>query len=215
MIVTPHLQAYYRFENNGLDSSGKGNHLTAVGATYGAGKVGNGAIYDGVDDYHNGGNILNLGLDSWFISLWIKPVTTAGVICGILSKSAAGGYPNRYGIWYENNQLVALFNTSTQVAIPVTNTPVNQWTNIMVNIDRLGLLTLYINLINKGSVNISGYAANNITSLFHFRIGAYTDGSNNPIYFLRGQIDEVLMYNKTMNETDRKRIFCNMHPLNG
>ena len=36
MIVTPHLQAYYRFENNGLDSSGKGNHLTAVGATYGA-----------------------------------------------------------------------------------------------------------------------------------------------------------------------------------
>ena len=216
MLVTPHLQAYYRFENNGLDSSGKGNHLTAVGATYGDGKVGNGAIYDGVDDRHDGGNILNLGLDSWFISVWIKPVATSGALASIISKSAYAGYSNRYGIWYESNALVALFNVGTQIAIPASNTPLNQWSNIMVNIDRKGLMTLYVNLINKGTVNISSFSATNIVSTFPFRIGSYTDGGGvNPAYYFSGQIDEVLMYNKTMNETDRKRIYCNLHPLNG
>lgn len=213
MIVTPHLQAYYRFENNGLDSSGKGNHLTAVGATYGAGKVGNGAIYDGVDDRHDGGNILNLGLDSWFISLWVKPTATTG-IRNILSKLEVGGVPFRYGIFYEAGYLKALIHQNTEIPIPATNTPVNQWTNIMLNIDRLGLMTMYINLISKGSINISSLYTTNFSTEYPFALANFLIGV--PVYTpYAGQIDEVLMYNKTMNETDRKRIFCNMHPLNG
>ena len=217
MLVTPHLQAYYRFENNGLDSSGKGNHLTAVGATYGAGKIGNGAIYDGVDDRHDGGNILNLGLDSWFISLWIKPERLTGDF-GVLQKSIVGGIIRYHiaafsGLYYFT---IASNSSALFFTVDTSFTPLNQWTNIMWNINRVGNSTAYINLIERGSVNISSIAGAFISGELPFRIGCFTNSDGvTPINFFKGQIDEVLMYNKIMNETDRKRIFCNIHPLNG
>ena len=217
MIVTPHLQAYYRFENNGLDSSGKDNHLTAVGATYGAGKVGNDAIYDGVDDRHDGGNILNLGLDSWFISLWVKPERLTGNFAILQkSKNALGIRYNIYcseGLYFftiDSSYVAMYFTISTSL------TPINKWTNIMWNIDRSGLSKGYVNLIERGSVDISSSLGTNMSSTLSFLLGCFTKSDGiTPQDFFKGQIDEVLMYNKTMNETDRKRIYCGLHPLNG
>ena len=225
MIVTPHLQAYYRFENNGLDSSGKGNHLTNYGTTFPQGKVGNCADFDGVDDRMDGGNILNFGEDEWFISFWINPDSTTGAQ-GIFGKSIAASMPYRYFLIYENNTILLHYDGNITKSVAASYTPVGEWTYIECQFNRNiinGFLCLGINLwinmnlvIDYNPYNIYGNI--NYISPFPFRIGCYTlnnPPTYSPGYFFNGKIDEFLMYNKRMSDSDRKRIYLGMHPLNG
>ena len=135
MIVTPHLQAYYRMESGGLDCSGKGNHLTNYGTTFQHGKVGNCADFDGVDDRMDGGNILNFGEDEWFISFWINPDSTTGVQ-GIFGKTIADSKPHRYFLVYENNTIILRYGDNIYKSVPASYTPVGEWTYIECQFNR-------------------------------------------------------------------------------
>jgi hypothetical protein len=224
MIATPHLQAYYRMETGGQDGSGKGNHLTNYGTTFPQGKVGNCADFDGVDDNMNGGNILNLGEDNWYICFWIKPDSTTG-LQGIFGKTIYAGAAYRYFMVYENNTILFSVSYISQ-SISTSYTPVGEWTYIEWQIERLihaGWLPYYgIKVwINRSlvidycpGVGESGPCV----SQFPFRIGSYT-ANDAPTYSanypFNGKIDEFLMYNKLMSDSDRNRIHLGMHPLNG
>ncbi len=224
MIATPHLQAYYRMESGGLDGSGKGNHLTNYGTTFQHGKVGNCADFDGVDDRLDGGNILNFGKDEWFISFWINPDSTTGTQ-GIFGKTIASGMPYRYFLIYENNTIILHYTGNIEKSVPASYTPVGEWTYIECQFNRniiYGRLCLGINLwVNMNLViDHNPYVIdnnNNFISPFPFRIGCYTanNPTYSPTYFFNGKIDEFLMYNKRMSDSDRKRIYLGMHPLNG
>lgn len=225
MIATPHLQAYYRMESGGLDCSGKGNHLTNYGTTFPQGKVGNCADFDGVDDRLDGGNILNFGEDEWFISFWINPNSTTGTQ-GIFGKTIAAGMPYRYFLVYDNNTILLYYDGNINKSVPASYTPVGEWTYIECQFNRNiigGYLCLGISLwINMELViDYNPYVIaynNNYISPFPFRIGCYTlynPPTYSPGYFFNGKIDEFLMYNKRMSDSDRKRIYLGMHPLNG
>ncbi|NLF44151.1 MAG: LamG domain-containing protein [Bacteroidales bacterium] len=212
-------------ESGGLDCSGKGNHLTNYGTTFQHGKVGNCADFDGVDDRLDGGNILNLGEDEWFISFWINPNSTTG-IQAIFGKAIAAAATHRYSLTYQNNTIVLFYTESIRKSVPASYTPVGEWTYIECQFNRNifgGYLNLGINLwINMNLVidyNPYGISYdNNFISPFPFRIGCYT-ANNPPTYspslFFNGKIDEFLIYNKRMSDSDRKRIYLGMHPLNG
>ena len=224
MITTPHLQAYYRMESGGLDCSGKGNHLTNYGTTFPQGKVGNCADFDGVDDRMDGGNILNLGKDEWFISFWINPDSTTGVQ-GIFGKSIANSMPYRYFLIYENNTIILHYGSNITKSVPASYTPVGEWTYIECQFNR-NIINTYLCLgislwINMNLViDYNPYVIDNANFItpFPFRIGCYT-ANNPPTYspnlFFNGKIDEFLIYNKRMSDSDRKRIYLGMHPLNG
>ncbi len=226
MIATPHLQAYYRMETGGLDCSGKGNHLTNYGTTFQHGKVGNCADFDGVDDRLDGGNILNLGTDSWFISFWINPDSTTGTQA-IFGKTIAAGTAYRYAMLYEANKIIIIRGSTTGISINASYTPAGQWSYVELSIARVfvsGTNYKYVVncWINREHLIIDftdGRVGNwNSQTPYPFRIGCYT-ANNPPTYspnlFFNGKIDEFVMYNKLMSDSDRKRIYLGMHPLNG
>ena len=225
MIATPHLQAYYRMETGGLDCSGKGNHLTNYGTTFQHGKVGNCADFDGVDDRMDGGNILNLGTDSWFISFWIKPDTTAGLM-GVFGKVVAAGVAYRYAMYYEANKIHIICSSMSDIPINASYTPAGQWSYVELSIARVFVSGINYKYVVNCWINrehlIVDYTDNNAGILnnqtpFPFRIGCYTanNPTYSPTYFFNGKIDEFVMYNKRMSDSDRKRIYLGMHPLNG
>jgi len=79
------------------DASGNGNHGAAAGgATAGAGKYGNGGVFDGTNDYVTVPNSTNLQLTNNFtLSLWFKAGSTSQSQKYLINKN------NYYGILYE------------------------------------------------------------------------------------------------------------------
>ena len=207
MIATPSLQLWLRGETitAGVthDSSGKGNNGAVSGAIVEAGKVGNCFKFDGVDDYVALPTYSFIGAadnSSFTFSAWIKlPVGTTPTFASMailnnwqfICSDAIG-----IGVRNLNTGILAKFG-----AVPSKNV----WNHVFI-INDLGTLSVYVNLI---PIIIS-------TSIQQQIIGA-PNSISSPISSVQfsGWMDEILLYNKSMNETDRKRIFCNMHPLNG
>jgi len=225
MIATPHLQAYYRMETGGTDGSGKGNHLTNYGTTFPQGKVGNCADFDGVDDRLDGGDVLNLGTDSWFMSFWINPDTTAGVMM-VFGKGVYAGAAYRYAMYYDANKIHIICNTMVDIPINASYTPAGQWSYVELSITREYVNGLNYRYVVNCWINrehlIVDYTDDyrspiNSQTPFPFRIGCYTvnDPTYPPNLFFNGKIDEFVMYNKLMSDSDRNRIYLGMHPLNG
>ncbi len=75
-IIQPNIELYLPFEitlpSLGTDASGNGNHGTVYGVTQGVGKIGGAGVFDGVNDYINGGTSLNSIFSGSFTLLsWI------------------------------------------------------------------------------------------------------------------------------------------------
>jgi hypothetical protein len=84
MVSTVDLEAYYKFNNNGLDSSGKGRHLTFNGTeAYASGKFNNGYSLPGVDTNSATGPA-DAALDfsgvgaRYTISVWVNFTSVSG-----------------------------------------------------------------------------------------------------------------------------------------
>jgi hypothetical protein len=66
------LISYYKLDNNLLDSIGLNDGSNINGVTYGLGKIGNAAFFNGSNSYVEIGNPDNLKLRRGTISCWIK-----------------------------------------------------------------------------------------------------------------------------------------------
>ncbi len=82
------LVGFWRFENNFADSSGQNNNGTGVGGiTFAAGKVGQAASLDGIDDRVEVPNHATLNPPrSITVEAWVNPTDYAIVNAGIVSK---------------------------------------------------------------------------------------------------------------------------------
>ena len=71
------LVSWWRGEANALDQAGTNHGTLAGNATYGAGRVGQGFVFDGYADLATVGNPTSLQLQDFTIEVWMKRTSAA------------------------------------------------------------------------------------------------------------------------------------------
>ena len=104
------LLAYYTADNTANDAKGTYNGTLTNGATYSTGKIGSGFQLDGINDYVNMGDVMDIGLNSFTFNTWIKPSNVSSSMT-IISKSYAGPGSGRYSFYLSGNKLGMFFST--------------------------------------------------------------------------------------------------------
>lgn len=189
------------------DMSGNGyTGSLAGGVTFNSGNGGN-IGFNGTSGTVNCGNILNIGLNSWTISCWVKINVGSGVV-GIFGKSSARSYIGRYAIYLESNNINTLFQPSASTYVISTSiTPYldSRFHNITVTINRTGFHTMYIDATPVGTPNnVSSTSAIDLnSSTDNIYIGSYADATGlAPVYFLNGNIGQASIYNRALSDQE-------------
>jgi hypothetical protein len=170
-------------------------------------------IFDGVNDYVEFGDILDLGTNSLTINLWLNLNSkTIGDI--FLSKAFdnVGDYRYAVGIdYYGSGGLNAFMIGNTGIATDVypvgtTDVPLNTWFMCTFVFDRNSDIKIYYNGVLEtltfpqgGDATISQWIGQDFQSNNPFRIGCYTAGDNiTPNYFMNGKMSISQIYNRAL-----------------
>lgn len=192
--------------NTWTDISGNGYNGTLTnGPTYNSANGGS-IVFDGTNDTVNLGNILNIGLNSWTMSCWVKFTTGAGTF-GIMGKTSLRSYIGRYTFFVESGNINALLQSSGNAICSTSVTPYldSKFHNLSMTINRTGFLTMYIDSVTKGTpVDISSTSNVNLnTSTDYLYIGSYADiTGQSPSLFLNGNIGNVQIYNRALSDQE-------------
>ena len=164
--------------------------------------------FDGSNDFLNGGNILNIGTNS-FTGFSFVSVNASG--SAIYSKALANNENSRYSLFHSANSLEHfLITTGSETALTSYSTPFKRL--LTTQIIRGTSNTIFADgsqiAINS---SVSNYTMN---STRRFLMGAYNDGSDSGIVLpLNGNISEMVIYlsnqssNRTGIETNIKTYF--------
>jgi len=201
VTVPGQLVAWYKFENNVLDSSGQGNEGTAGGTfSYVPGKVDATAIrFDGTSGYTQ----IPLSVSNNFtLALWMKTTDTGGSTQwwagkGLLDGEMAGG-GNDFGAALVGAK--AAFGVGNPDTTIVSTTSINDgsWHHVAATRDSVsGEIKLYIDGTLENSLVTSVTGVRAPTNL---RIGSIRTGAAGS--FLAGSIDDARIYNYVMNPTE-------------
>lgn len=188
------------------DLSGNGNNGTLTNGPTFTSANGGSIVFDGINDVTTFGNILNIGLNSWTVSCWVK-FNGGSDISGIIGKSSYRGYDGRYSIYIENNNLGAFFQSNNVfgTATPITPYLDNKFHNIVMTIDRTSMMYFYIDGILKGTpIDVSSTNGINLnTSTDNLYIGSYaTSNGQSPAYFFNGNIGQASIYNRALTTAE-------------
>jgi hypothetical protein len=191
--------------NSWNDLSGSNNGTLTNGPIFNAGNGGS-IVFDGIDDVISFGNILNMGLNSWTISCWVKFDGGSGLM-GIIGKTSYRSNEGRYSIYIDDNNLVAFFQPSISSIIattPLTPYLDNKFHNIVLTINRTSMMNFYIDGVSvAAAIDVTNTSSMNPNSTDNFYIGSYgsSDGQN-PLYFFKGNIGQALIYNRSLTSTE-------------
>ena len=157
--------------------------------------------FDGSNDYLDGGNVLNIGTNS-FTSFSVVNVTANGHERTIYSKGKFGTDNNKYWLVSQGSNLNSFLYT-TGAYTPAIAFLSRPYTKLLtVKIIRGDSNTLFANgsQIAKNSF-VGNYT---MTSAFSFRVGAYGGGAGTTGSHLDGNISELIIYlsDQTANQTD-------------
>ena len=165
--------------------------------------------FDGVDDYLDGGDILNIGSEgATFFVIAKSNVSNAAYI----SKSLYGNQPNRYAIEYDaqwsEGFLFLHHDNVTNNSIETEKNPFGNNEMITVTVNNANKTNaLFINGFLIDSKAISGLA---MSSPFNFLIGGYNNtlGFTPPQdeYYLDGDIAEIIIYDRPLSQLERQEI---------
>lgn len=191
--------------NTWNDLSGSNHGTLLNGSTYNSGNGGS-IVFDGIDDVVSFGNVLNMGLNSWTVSCWVKFDGGTSGFMGIIGKTSYRGIPGRYGIYIDNNTLYAFCTPTGNVIVSTPITPYldNNFHNLVMTINRSSMITFYIDGISVGiPYDISSTLSANLISTDNFYIGSYgsSDGQS-PFGFFKGSIGQASIYNRALTETE-------------
>jgi len=195
------LVAYYPFDGDADDASGNGNDGTEFGGiTYTQGKIGQGAIFDGINDYIRVPNSPSLNFtDQISISYWVKMETYAPYYFPyhIVEKYGSWGTSQRQ--WDVN------FGIENTPPIPVvwsTGSQPGKWYNFTMTFDGT-VLKIYKDGVLSDSVNFVGTLPQTTSDII---IGEYLPAITNPPpggdYYFDGTLDEVRIYNRALSESE-------------
>jgi len=204
------LVLYYKFENNAVDSSGKGINGTATGSpTYASGALGQAISLNG-SNYINCGKPapLNFGLGNWSIAAWVKTSQTDKGTVFANGGDETGGI--RYAVCVGEITAGAVTVTTDDdvTKVQATSTATvndNQWHHVIAL--RNGLtLRVYVDGVFDGSNSLpAGYDLSG-TSQHNAYVGAitdHTDATGNTLEkFYSGLIDDLRIYNYALSDPE-------------
>ena len=200
------LVAHYAFEDNIEDSTGNVEEGIVTGATiestdgtnaYGAGKVGQAAIFDGSSGIRLPNGIISS--NEYTVSFWLNPeektnFTTA--FFGARNQDNWISFVPQGGDWVQNNTMIwstsdgNWVDANTNLALST-----NEWAHVAFTVNN-GTLNIYINGVNT-------YSGENFGDVFTTTDGVFALGVNFWDTPFKGLMDELLIYdNMSLTEEE-------------
>ncbi|MEZ2337053.1 LamG domain-containing protein [Mucilaginibacter sp. RCC_168] len=220
------LVAYYPFNNNAIDSSGKGNDGTVYNITSAPnrfGKANTAYYFNGTSSYIRvkDNQALRLSNTDFTINYWVNLddyIVYSG--SAVLAK-ANGPYQNGWNTSITGYGSVggegggpgfAFYNVSgggDPFAVGHGIIPIGQWTMITVQYsNQFKALAFYINGVPDAV--ISNLPTPNPATAVDLFIGknSYNDPSGNtPGYFIKGKLDDIRIYNRVISPGQINNLF--------
>jgi hypothetical protein len=202
--------------NTAFDRSGNGNHGTLMNMSTTTspvvGVIGQALKFDGVNQNSNMGDVLDMGLNDWTISAWIKKDSIPPASQYWIGKSKAAKQNYRYALAVGTNGGVRAFiqgdggdDVGFNGDILVTG---GKWHFATVVYKRNGNASIYVDGVFDKSQSISHWETANMQSNNPFRIGCYTASDNvTPSNCFEGFLDDVRIYNRALSEDEIKRLY--------
>ncbi len=213
VIYFDETHAFYRFEegSGGIinDSSNYENHGTIYQATYQSSKGTNGTgnyslLFDGIDDHtdtpHNASLIF--GANNFSISVWIRSSSTVATPRAIVSK-----WDGNFGYWIQYTPSIDTWymgwhKSAGQYLTFIHDIDDDDWHHIVFRRDGINTGTAYIDAVQQATdATLHAQSSDNTANLF---IGQY-----NPGRYWDGYIDEVAIFNKSLNLIEIEDIYNN------
>jgi hypothetical protein len=192
------------------DLAGSNNGILTNGPTFNSSNGGS-IVFDGVDDFIELGDVLDLGTNNCTINVWLKINSSwASGTKYFVSKALAGGQNYRYAFGFTQTRQLRGFVQGNGGADIVPNTittlNLNQWYMCTMVINRSSIIELYINSIlqNVDSTStISQWDNLNFQSNNPFRVGSYTAADNiTPAIPFPGNISITQMYFRSLSASE-------------
>jgi formylglycine-generating enzyme required for sulfatase activity len=200
-LLDDSLLGYWKFDDNGNDSSGNDHHGTPVGGEFYGGYLAGAIALDGDKDrVELDGTIMN-GLHEYTVAMWIKPVTimdadsprtdfwyrwdnSGDSTCSISYKDGA------FNIHHKNapDMITQFYPASI---------PADEWHHITYAKSSDNELRLYIDGILQApsEIYMEGNPAPKLPDGTQMHLGQRPDGEHN----FHGSIDDVLIFNRELS----------------
>lgn len=213
--------AFYPFNGNSNDESGKGNHGAVSGAILTVDRFGNpnsAYRFDGNDRIITQANnqLDNYSIGS--VSFWISPNNVASdLVQTVLSYSTTSSLKSEYHFSLYKKHITVSYKYGGDFKTPVIEADAdledNKWYNIVVSADGSNRIEIYINgekqttsfnsfeTLASGSEWFAGF--NGVHSYDHFVGIGYV---NNESYF-NGIIDDIAIYNSFLSQSEIEKLF--------
>jgi hypothetical protein len=182
--------------------------------------------FDGVNDYINFGDVLDMGTKSYTINVWVK--LNSGGAHTFVSKARAAQQNFRFAVGTYDYKISAFMQGNSSfnnagVGVDInpygsTTLTTNTWYMMTYVFDRSSRLSLYLNGVKEtitGSYPdlssavganadvISQWNGLDFQSDNPFRIGSYTGSDNStPINMTNGNIGSVQIYNRVLSQEE-------------
>lgn len=221
--VTDGLVAYYRFENDFLDSSGSShvNNGTPVnGPGFTAGKLGQAMSLMGPHDYLTLDHTLFTDLDfgsttdgsaaDFSIAMWIKQANflsdpavlsnkdwDSGLNTGI-NWAVKGSQPFDLNTKADTGERLDLDQSTNSAPLLIGN-----WNLVIMTVDRNGPTNLYINGVQTGTIPISSQG--DFNGPLPWNVGQ--DGTGNYAVEFSGAVDELAFWRRNLSPQEAEAIW--------
>lgn len=205
------LVAYYPFNGNANDESGKGNNGTVVGAILTADRFANNNkayIFDGLNDSISVANPLGLNFGTsidFSIGVWVKFSVAQAGVRGIVTKGKNAPWAGYQLLIRDNKISMEIANgTNTVILNGTTSLNNNQWHYFTLVVSRsTNNAKLYVDgdsVANTSNAIIS----NSINNDAPLRIGTDRDS---PFDFFNGTIDDIRIYSRMLSDIEIKSLY--------
>ena len=180
-------------------------------------------VFDGVDDFIDFGDNLDMGTSSMTINCWIKydsvPTTSWPTF---LSKARAAFQDYRYSIGTDNTNRIRIFfnggavpdgGNRDLVFFSSTRLAIDTWYFLSIVFDRTDTVKIYINserdTLNYSTPNtqyfVDPLSGSDLQSINPYRLGVYTSSDNVSVWngnAFHGKVGMLQHYNRALSEEE-------------
>ncbi len=196
-----------RTDNKASDLSNYGNHGTITGNTYKSGTTGNQVFnFDGIDDYIDCGNgvNLNLGTNDFTLCCWIKKNSTSTL--PLISKGASGtsiGYITRIGTDHKL-RLIMSSTGSNNVDYEESKfvLSLGKWYFVTLAANRDDFAYFYVDGVKGIGASIAAQNGN-LDNSTNQLIGSYPGLAS----YFGGEMNDIRIYNRALSSSEISRIY--------
>ena len=193
-------------------SRGGNNGILVNGPTFNSGNGGS-IAFDGIDDFVEFGDVLDLGTNSMTVNQWVMLNTVSTQF--FLSKALANLQNYRFstGVNFNSptNRLVAFMQGNSGAGTDInpygsTILSANTWFMATFVFDRSSAIKIYYNGVLEtltGNATISQWNGLNFQSINPFRVGTYTASNNTGVYIpTNGKIAITQVYHRVLTPSE-------------